>query len=40
MLGQVTVCWQMFVTVPQATPAQAALSLCEQTQVVVPGWQT
>ena len=37
MLVQVTDCWQMFVTVPQATPEQAAVSLCEQMQVVVPG---
>src|SRR5580698_5219045 len=29
----------MFVTVPQVTLAQAVLSLWEQTQVVVPGWQ-
>jgi hypothetical protein len=39
MPGQATVCWQMLVTEPQATPEQAALSLCVQTQVVLPGRQ-
>jgi hypothetical protein len=40
VLGQLTLCPQLLVVVPQATLAQASVSDCEQTQVVVPGMQT